>query len=65
MTARTHHPTHREAAAGRLPWWSLALPAAAFAALLALTLVGGGTHSADAARPLADLLARLAQALPG
>lgn len=47
MTARTHHrPTHRTAAWGvrtRLPWWALALPAAAFTALLFLPVGGNGT----------------------
>lgn len=64
MTAGTHH-TDRQVAAGRLPWWSLALPAVAFAALFALTLCGGDPHSADAARPLVELLARIARVLPG
>lgn len=46
----------------RLPWWALALPAIAFAALLAL--LTGGTADASAAAPAGDWLGRLATALP-
>jgi hypothetical protein len=42
----------------RLPWWAVALPAVAFAALLAL--LSAGPADASAAVPSADLLARLA-----
>ncbi len=70
MTARAHRtarprPAVPREAGSRLPWWSLVLPAAAFAALLALTLSGGGTSSAGAAQPVARLLARIAGLLPG
>lgn len=44
----------------RLPWWAVALPAVAFAALL-LLITGG---SADAA-PAGDLLSRAVAALSG
>lgn len=68
MTARAQQTAHRRPAAPakRLPWWGIALPAAAFAALLALTLSGGRTASAtDTVRPAALLLEHLAQVLPG
>ncbi|WNI19906.1 hypothetical protein [Actinacidiphila sp. ITFR-21] len=42
----------------RLPWWAVALPAVAFAALLAL--LSAGPADASAAAPTADTLARLA-----
>lgn len=44
----------------RLPWWAVALPALAFAALLAL-LSGA---DASAAAPTGDLLGRFMTALP-
>lgn len=42
----------------RLPWWAVALPAVAFAALLAL--LSAGRADASAAAPAADTFARLA-----
>lgn len=45
-----------------LPWWAVALPALAFAALLAL--IGGGGADASAAAPAGDLLARIVAAVP-
>lgn len=69
MAARAHRTARRppmlRAAHRGLPWWSLALPAAAFAALLALALHGGGAPAPDAVEPLARLLTRIAQVLPG
>lgn len=71
MTARAQRTAHRrpatpDAADKRLPWWWLALPTAAFAALLALTLSGSAASSAtETVRPVALLLERLAQVLPG
>lgn len=41
----------------RLPWWAVALPAVAFAALLAL--LSGGSAQADTAASGADLLGRM------
>ncbi|MEU6852113.1 hypothetical protein ABZ901_19595 [Actinacidiphila alni] len=46
----------------RLPWWAVALPALAFAALLAL--LSGGTADASTASSSGDLLGRIAAALP-
>jgi hypothetical protein len=46
----------------RLPWWAVALPALAFAALLAL--ISGGSADASTAAPAGDVLSRLATALP-
>jgi hypothetical protein len=72
MTARAEstadRPTRASGVTGtRLPWWGLALPAAAFGALLALTVAGGGGTSAAAhpARPVTAVLAEIARMLPG
>ncbi|MEW2809771.1 hypothetical protein AB0929_22095 [Streptomyces massasporeus] len=49
MSAPTHtrpHPASRAGAAGRLPWWALALPVLAFTALLALILNPSDAHPA-------------------
>ncbi|MFF7487795.1 hypothetical protein ACH4LS_25965 [Streptomyces luteogriseus] len=49
MSAPTHtrpHPATSAGAAGRLPWWALALPVLAFAALLALILNPSDAHAA-------------------
>ncbi|WP_329188609.1 hypothetical protein [Actinacidiphila glaucinigra] len=48
----------------RLPWWALALPALAFAALLAL-VVGPGATEASAAEPVGQLLHAVGEGLPG
>ncbi|MBB4716168.1 hypothetical protein [Streptomyces luteogriseus] len=40
------HPATSAGAAGRLPWWALALPVLAFAALLALILNPSDAHAA-------------------
>lgn len=48
----------------RLPWWALALPALAFVALLALVASPGGAGP-SAAEPVAHLLGRIGDALPG
>jgi hypothetical protein len=47
----------------RLPWWAVALPLAAFLALLALLSGAGPSSAADAASG-GDVLARVAAALP-
>lgn len=47
----------------RLPWWAVALPVLAFAALLAL-VTGGGADAATAA-PAGDVLSRAVTALSG
>ncbi|WSS24259.1 hypothetical protein OG519_06775 [Streptomyces sp. NBC_01190] len=44
----------------RLPWWAVALPAAAFAALLGL--LSAGPADASAAAPAAETLGRLVAA---
>jgi hypothetical protein len=68
LYARQSRPTAttEQPAAGkvqtRLPWWAVALPALAFAALLAL--LSGGTADASTAASSGDLLGRLATALP-
>ncbi|MFG1810254.1 hypothetical protein [Streptomyces sp. NPDC049040] len=46
----------------RLPWWAVALPALAFAALLAL--ISGGSADASAAAPAGEVLSRVVTALP-
>lgn len=46
----------------RLPWWAVALPALAFAALLAL--ISGGSADASTAAPAGDVLSRIVTALP-
>ncbi|MDJ0344867.1 hypothetical protein QMK19_20150 [Streptomyces sp. H10-C2] len=48
----------------RLPWWAVALPAVAFAALLML-IAGPGRTNTSAAAPAGHLIARIADALPG
>lgn len=48
----------------RLPWWAVALPALAFAALLML-IAGPGRSDTSAAEPAGQLIARVADALPG
>lgn len=64
--AATGTSTARKARAGevqtRLPWWAVALPALAFAALLAL--ISGGSADASTAAPAGDVLSRILTALP-
>ncbi|MEU3462511.1 hypothetical protein ABZ721_21555 [Streptomyces sp. NPDC006733] len=48
----------------RLPWWAVALPALAFAALLML-IAGPGQTDTGAAHSAGDVIARVADALPG
>lgn len=76
MTTQSPHLYTRQAGTGtqtpaarkaegvqtRLPWWAVALPALAFAALLAL--ISGGSADASAAAPAGDVLSRLLTALP-
>jgi hypothetical protein len=45
-----------------LPWWAVALPVLAFAALL--VLIAGGGSDASAAGSSGDLLGRVALAVP-
>lgn len=50
MSAHTHGRSHPQASSGgveiRLPWWSVALPALAFAVLFALMADSGRAHAA-------------------
>nr|WP_075018015.1 hypothetical protein [Actinacidiphila rubida] len=47
----------------RLPWWGVALPVVAFAALLALLAGGPASADASAAAPGADTLRSIAATL--
>ncbi|WUH96096.1 hypothetical protein OG900_31370 [Streptomyces sp. NBC_00433] len=76
MTTQSPHLYTRQAGTGaeapaarkadgvqtRLPWWAVALPALAFAALLAL--ISGGSADASTAVPGGDVLSRIVTALP-
>ncbi|WP_243744928.1 hypothetical protein [Streptomyces hainanensis] len=48
----------------RLRWWTLALPAAAFGALLLLVVAGPQAEAAEGARPMAVLLDHVNAWLP-
>ncbi|MER7476799.1 hypothetical protein ABTX60_03915 [Streptomyces sp. NPDC126510] len=64
MSAPTHtrpHPATRAGAAGRLPWWALALPVLAFAALLALILNPSDAHAAAGEPVISHLFERIQQ----
>ncbi|MCX3290896.1 hypothetical protein OR263_30025 [Streptomyces sp. NEAU-H22] len=61
MSAPTHtrsHPATSAGVAGRLPWWALALPVLAFAALLALILNPSDAHAATGDPGITRLLER-------
>ncbi|MEU0301237.1 hypothetical protein ABZ252_17470 [Streptomyces sp. NPDC006175] len=64
MSARTHTRTHRPAATDsvevRLPWWAVALPALAFAALLLLIVEPGQAHASAGDPALGRLLGHIA-----
>ncbi|WP_328539513.1 hypothetical protein [Streptomyces sp. NBC_00344] len=67
MAARTHISSHAPAGDGveiRLPWWAVALPAIAFAALLLLISAPGQAHAAAADPTITHLLERVRQSLP-
>ncbi|MEU2668130.1 hypothetical protein [Streptomyces sp. NPDC007164] len=68
MPARTHTPTTHPATGSvevRLPWWAIALPAIAFAALL-LLIVGSGEAQAAATDPaISRLLTRIMALVTG
>lgn len=65
MSARSH--TRRDSADQakptgidiQLPWWSIALPAIAFAALLLLILNPADAHAASSEPAVTDILERL------
>ncbi|GAA2956571.1 MULTISPECIES: hypothetical protein [Streptomycetaceae] len=66
MSARTHTRTHRPASSGvevRLPWWAVALPALAFAALLLLIAGDGQAHAATGDPALGRLLGQILRLL--
>ncbi|MEU2064938.1 hypothetical protein [Streptomyces sp. NPDC013455] len=66
MPARTHSRPHPATTGGvdiRLPWWALALPALAFAALLALILHPSDAQAASGDPAIARLLERAQQLL--
>ncbi|MFE2979770.1 hypothetical protein [Streptomyces sp. NPDC059258] len=66
MPAPTHTRSHRPAADGveiRLPWWAVALPAVAFAALLLMILSPGQAHAATGDPALGQLIERALQLL--
>ncbi|MCX4504416.1 hypothetical protein ACH4E9_04715 [Streptomyces anulatus] len=67
MPTPTHPRSHRPAADGveiRLPWWAVALPAVAFAALLLMILSPGQAQAATAGDPaLGQLIERTLQLL--
>lgn len=69
MSASTPVPTDRRVAAvgHRLPWWSVVLPAVAFAVLLLLIAGPGQAHAVTVpsdGQGLAHLVYRLLEALP-
>ncbi|MFJ8862840.1 hypothetical protein ACIRD8_31005 [Streptomyces sp. NPDC102451] len=67
MPARTHTRTHRPATDTvdiRLPWWAVALPAVAFAALLLLIVEPGQAHAAAADPAVGRLLGHILGLLP-
>lgn len=65
MSARSHTrraPADQAKSAGieiQLPWWAIALPAIAFAALLLLILNPADAHAASGEPAVSDLLERL------
>ncbi|MEU1437808.1 hypothetical protein ACFYPA_36780 [Streptomyces sp. NPDC005775] len=66
MPARTHTRSTRPDTAGvevRLPWWAVALPAVAFAALLLLIAQPGQAHAATGDPAVGRLLERVVELL--
>ncbi|WP_411085780.1 hypothetical protein [Streptomyces sp. 061-3] len=66
MAARTYTRSPRPASAGvevRLPWWAVALPAVAFAALLLLISGSGEAHAATGDSAIGQLLERIVELL--
>jgi anti-sigma-K factor RskA len=64
MSAPTHirpHPATRAGADSRLPWWALALPTLAFAALLALILNPSDAQAATGDPAITHLFERVQQ----
>ncbi|SFW98457.1 hypothetical protein OH786_07250 [Streptomyces atratus] len=68
MPAPTHTRTTHPATGSvevRLPWWAIALPALAFAALLLLIVGTGEAHAATTDPAVGRLLARIAALVTG
>ncbi|MEV8563995.1 hypothetical protein AB0436_00120 [Streptomyces sp. NPDC051322] len=66
MSARTYtssHPRTRGGVEVRLPWWAVALPAIAFAALLLLISAPGQAHAAAGDPAVAHVLQRIQESL--
>ncbi|MEK8142550.1 hypothetical protein NKH18_09975 [Streptomyces sp. M10(2022)] len=62
MAAPAHTRSHRQASEGvevRLPWWAVALPAVAFAALLLLMAGPGRAHASSGDPAIGQLLGRI------
>jgi hypothetical protein len=59
------HPERQTGVQTRLPWWAVALPAVAFAALLGLLASGPASADASGAAHGADTLGRVAVVLGG
>ncbi len=70
MPAPAHHPARaarRTPAGGRLPWWSVVLPALSFALLLTLLTGPGQAHASPAVQDgpgIAYLVTLLLDVLP-
>lgn len=68
MPARTHTRSTHPATGSvevRLPWWAVALPAIAFAALLLMIVGSGDAHAATADPALGRLLERIVALITG
>ncbi|MGC5346645.1 hypothetical protein ACPXCE_13715 [Streptomyces sp. DT24] len=66
MSARTHPRSQRQAPGGvevHLPWWAIALPSLAFAALLLLIVGPGQAHATTSDPAIGRLIGRLMAAL--
>ncbi|MFD4763732.1 hypothetical protein OG936_06520 [Streptomyces sp. NBC_00846] len=68
MPTRTHTRTTHPATGSvevRLPWWAIALPAIAFAALLLMIVGSGDAHAATVDPALGRLLERIVALITG
>lgn len=62
MSAPAHTRSHRpppDSIEVRLPWWAVALPAVAFAALLLMIVGPGRAHAASGDPAIGQLLGRI------
>ncbi|MFJ3707860.1 hypothetical protein OG204_07260 [Streptomyces sp. NBC_01387] len=67
MSARTHTRSHAPASGSvdvRLPWWAIALPAVAFAALLLLISAPGQAHAEAGGANITHVLELIQRNLP-